>query len=75
MATLYYISPQVSNSHLHFEENCDFNHYLPQSRYKTEDFFFKNSLFYSFYASIIYDTPGISGISFSSIYIVPLNIS
>ena len=30
--------------------------------------FFKNSLFYRFYACIIYVTLGISGISYSSIY-------
>ena len=34
--------------------------------------FFKNSIFYGFYACIIYDTLGISGISFSSITPIPL---
>ena len=37
--------------------------------------FFKNSIFYGFYACIIYDTLGISGISISSIYSDSLSIS
>ena len=62
---------------LYLEENHDFYHVglLPQSRNKTEEFF-KNSIFNRFYACIIYDTLGFSGISirFTPIPLVYLQI-
>ena len=69
-----WLHPLVPNPIYTWRRIVIFTVWFVTSKYrnKTEEFFFKNSLFYSFYpcTCIIYDTPGISGMytSISSIY-------